>query len=44
MSWHMRGGASYEDIMLMSWQERATINDLIKEHMETTNKTRLPYF
>jgi hypothetical protein len=40
----MRGGASYEDIMMMSYQERQLIADIVKEHMETTNKTRLPYF
>jgi hypothetical protein len=40
----MRGGASYEDVMYMSHQERSLIADLVKENMETTNKTRLPYF
>lgn len=40
----MRGGSSYEDIMMMSYQERQLISDLVKEHMETTNKTRMPYF
>jgi hypothetical protein len=40
----MRGGASYEDIMMMSYQERLLIADIVKDHMETTNKTRMPYF
>ena len=44
MSWHMRGGATYEDVMNMSLQERQAIADLIKENIETTNKTKLPYF
>lgn len=44
MSWHMRGGVSYEDVMNMSLHERQAIADLIKENMETTNKTKLPFF
>jgi len=40
----MRGGATYEDIMSMSFQERELISEIVKENMETTNKTRLPYF
>lgn len=44
MSWHMRGGASYHDVMNMSYTERNIISELVKENMETTNKTRLPFF
>jgi hypothetical protein len=44
MAWHMRGGATYDDILQMSWTERTSISELIKENMETTNKTRLPFF
>jgi len=44
MCWHMRGGLTYDEAMALSFQEREIINDIIKEHMETTNKTGLPYF
>jgi len=44
MSWHMRGGASYEDILNMSTDERKEINSLIEEHMEITKKSPLPFF
>ena len=44
MAWHMRGGASYEHILLISSHEREAIGNLIKENIETTNKTRLPWF
>ena len=44
MSWHMRGGASYEDILNMSTDERKEINSLIEEHMEITKKSQLPFF
>lgn len=44
MSWHMRGGMSYDEIMQLSFAERQMIADLIKENLETTNKTKMPYF
>jgi hypothetical protein len=44
MAWHMRGGADYEQILQMSIQERDAIGQLIKDNIETTNKTRLPWF
>jgi hypothetical protein len=44
MAWHMRGGASYEDILNMSTDERKEINSLIEEHMEITKKSQLPFF
>lgn len=44
MSWYMRGGAQYNDIMQMSEQERKIIADLIKENLETTSKSKLPFF
>jgi hypothetical protein len=44
MSWYLRGGASYEDILNMSTQERKLINELIESNLETTKKTQLPFF
>ena len=44
MSWFMRGGATYEDVLQMSHHERELLGDLIKENIETTNKTKLPWF
>lgn len=44
MAWNMRGGATYEDILNMSIQERIEINQLIERNMEVTKKTQLPYF
>jgi len=44
MAWHLRGGASYEDILNMSNSERTFINEIIEDHMETTKKTNLPFF
>lgn len=44
MAWHMRGGATYEQVLLMSSNERNLIADLIDKNIETTNKTGKPWF
>jgi hypothetical protein len=44
MSWYMRGGASYEDIMNMSISERQAINKIIEDNLETTKNSKLPFF
>ena len=44
LAWHMRGGLTFEEAMMMSNTDRAIIADIIKEHFETTKKTGLPYF
>jgi hypothetical protein len=44
MSWFMRGGASYDDIMNMSFKERMVVSDLIKSNLETTKSSRMPFF
>ena len=44
LSWYMRGGISYEQALQLSSAERTTISDLIKENLETTMKTGLPFF
>lgn len=40
----MRGGATYQDVLNMSSTERAYIDELIKENLETTKTSRLPFF
>lgn len=44
MAWYMRGGATYEDVLNMSVNERKHINNLIDEHMDITKKTQLPFY
>lgn len=44
LCWHMRGGLSYDDGMMLSYEDRTIIHNIIKEHMDTTQKTNLPYF
>jgi hypothetical protein len=44
MCWHMRGAVSYDDGMMLSYIDREIINKIIKEHIETTQKSGLPFF
>lgn len=42
--WHMRGSISYEDAMFLTRDDRASVNKLIKENIETTQKIKMPFF
>jgi hypothetical protein len=44
MVWYMRGGVSYTDVMNMSANELNAINQVVDDNMETTKKTKLPFF
>lgn len=44
MSWYMRGGATYEDILNMSEPERNAISKIIEGNLETTKNSKLPFF
>lgn len=44
ISWYMRGGVSYEQALQLSYSERNSINKIVKDNLETTKKTGLPYF
>jgi hypothetical protein len=40
----MRGGLSYDDSMMLSQTERELIGKMIKDNLETTKKTKMPFF
>jgi len=42
--WYMRGGLTYTEAMDLSPRERDMIGKLIKENLETTKKSGLPFF
>ena len=44
VAWYMRGGVSYEQALQLSMSERTAISGLIKENLETTKRTGLPFF
>jgi len=43
MCWYMRG-LSYTEGMHLSYDEREIISDIIKENLEITKKSQLPFF
>ena len=44
LSWYMRGGLSYDDVMMLSTTEREWIGDIIKDNLETTKKSGMPTY
>jgi hypothetical protein len=40
----MRGGITYDEAMQLGQVERDIINELVKENLETTKKSGLPFF
>lgn len=42
--WFMRGGLTYTEAQLLSPSERKLISNLVKENLETTKKSGLPFF
>jgi len=40
----MRGGVTYDEAIQMSQVERGIINEIVKENLETTKKSGLPFF
>ena len=44
MAWYMRGGISYDQALQLSVSERTLISELIKENLDTTKKSGLPFF
>ena len=43
MCWYMRG-MSYSEGMNLGQEEREIVGEIIKENIETTKKTQLPFF
>ena len=44
LCWYMRGGVTYDEAIQMSQSERSIINEIVKENLETTKKSGLPFF
>ena len=41
--WYMRG-MSFEEAMSLSYEERTLVGEIIKDNLETTKKSGLPFF
>jgi len=44
IAWFMRGGLSISEAYQTDWLDREVISKIIEDNLETTNKTRLPFF
>ena len=44
LCWFMRGGITYQDAMNLSFKERESIGKIVKENLDTTKKSGLPFF
>jgi hypothetical protein len=44
LAWFMRGALSIEQAFMMDLADRDIISDIIKENMETTKESGLPFF
>lgn len=44
MCWYMRGGITYAQCLQLGRTEREIIGAIIKDNLETTKKTHMPFF
>lgn len=44
LCWYMRGGLTYAESMQLSQKEREIIGKMVKENLETTKKSGMPFF
>jgi len=44
LCWYMRGSITLDDAYYLSIEDRQIISELIKENLETTKKSGLPFF
>lgn len=44
LCWYMRGGVTLDEMYNTDNSQRELMSELIKENLETTKETRLPFF
>ena len=44
MAWYMRGALSVEQAFMLDYSDREIISEIIKENLEVTKETNLPFF
>tara|TARA_B110000503_G_scaffold61862_1_gene98120 strand:+ start:3406 stop:3624 length:219 start_codon:yes stop_codon:yes gene_type:complete len=42
--WYMRGGVSLDEAFALSYEDKEIISSIIKDNLETTKKSGLPFF
>jgi hypothetical protein len=43
-TWWMRGGVSYNEAMMLGYEERQIIARIIEDNLEATKKSQMPFF
>ena len=43
-TWWMRGGISFDDAMMLCQTDKDIINNIIKDNMDATKNSGLPFF
>jgi len=44
LCWYMRGGLTFSEVMQMGVNDLGLINDIVKDNLETTKKSGMPFF
>jgi hypothetical protein len=44
LAWYMRGGVTLSEIYASSPEDREQMSKLVRENLETTKKTKMPFF
>jgi signal-transduction protein with cAMP-binding, CBS, and nucleotidyltransferase domain len=44
LAWYMRGSVSYDEAMLLTDTDRAIISKIVKDNLETSKKSGMPFF
>ncbi len=44
LCWYMRGGITFDDAMSLSNADRQAIGSIVKDNLETSKKTGMPFF
>lgn len=44
LAWYMRGSLSIEEAFSLDYSDRVLISEIIKENLETTKESGLPFF
>jgi len=44
LCWYMRGGITIDDAYSLCFEDRQIVSGIIKENLETTKKSGLPFF
>lgn len=42
--WYMRGSVTLEEAFNLSYEDRTLINNIVKDNLEVTKKSGLPFF